>query len=123
MIKTTTNKATKETKVRKPLKKAIAKKVATKKVAEKKQLVFAENNNSFWVSDGQILNNLCALHQALAEMEADIFAHHVNKEKNDFADWVEKVLFDIDCANSLRKSKTPTSAHKVVVKYLKTYNI
>jgi len=110
-------------------KKAVAKK-AVKKVAPKpkktsgkKVLVYANNDNSFWVNDGQILNSLVALNEAMTSMEKAVFAHHVNKDKHDFADWVESVLCDGVCASELRKAKTPTSAKTVVSKHLKTYQI
>lgn len=112
-------------------KKVIAtKKVATKKVAAKpkakvapKALVYAPDKQSFWLQDGQVLNSLLALKAALEAMEKTVFAHHVNTEKNDFADWVDLVLGDGECALALRKAKTAKSAHTVVVKYLKLYQI
>lgn len=110
-------------------KKVAEKKVATKKSLGKKTatkvtaptLVFAPDAQSFWVADGQILNSLAALATAFAEMEKAIFTHHVTAEKNDFADWVELVLGDVQCASSLRKAKTPKTAHAMVVKRLKVY--
>jgi hypothetical protein len=117
-------------------KKAVAttKKVATKKVVKKaapkakktnskKTLVYADNNHSFWVNDGRILNSLLALNEAMASMEKAVFAHHVTKDKHDFADWVDSVLCDDTCAVELRKAKTPTTAKTVVAKHLKTYQI
>lgn len=105
------------------LKKPIVSKKAVKKVASKKPLVYARDTESFWVVDGQILNSLVSLAEALSSMEKEVYAHHVTAEKNDFADWVEKVLGDSACAVALRKSKTATSARTVVVKYLKTYTV
>ena len=111
-------------------KKVAPKKVAVKKTVAKKPakagamtLVYADNQKSFWVNDGRILNSLLALKEALAEMEKAIFTHHVNQEKNDFADWVEVVLGDATCALDLRKAKTPKSAHSAVVKRLKVYQV
>lgn len=110
-------------------KKVTAKKVAVAKSAKATKaskvaatpLVYAQNEQSFWVTDGQVLNSLLALKEALAEMEKAIYSHHVTDEKNDFADWVEAVLFDVDCALELRKAKTPKSAHTAVSKRLKVY--
>ncbi len=101
------------------------KKVATKtkKAEAKKTLVYATNANSFWVNNGQILNSLIALKEAIASMENEVFSHHVNKDKNDFADWVENVLCDSACANDLRKAKTVASVKTVVTKHLKSYQI
>ena len=94
-----------------------------KKTAEKKDLVCASDERSFWVSDGQILNNLVTLSDALQTMEKSIFSHHVSKDKNDFAEWVELVLNDSECAKDLRKAKTLISARGVVTKHLKSYKV
>jgi len=111
-------------------KKAAAKKTTTKKVPKKatkkasaKQLVVAPEHESFWVTDGRILNSLIALHDTMNEIENETFGHHVNSEKNDFADWVELTLCDGDCAKDLRKAKTPKSAKSVVVRHLKYYHV
>ncbi len=99
-----------------------AKKVATKKAAAAKTLVYADNERSFWVHDGQILNSLTALHDALLAMEKAIYTHHVGTDKHDFADWVEAVLGDSACAADLRKAKTKTTAAAVVAKHLRAYS-
>ncbi len=111
-------------------KRAVVKKITQKKVQPKakkdvtslKPLVIADNARSFWVADGKILNSLVALQTALAEMEVAVYAHHVSKEKNDFATWVDSVLCDQTCAAALTKAKTPTAAKTVVVQHLKSYN-
>jgi hypothetical protein len=54
-------------------------------------------------------------------MDDALFAYHVSKGRNDFADWVEQVLLDAACAADLRTRKTKKTAHLVVVKHLKTY--
>jgi hypothetical protein len=102
----------------------VTKKVATKKVTgakEKKDLVVASNYNSFWMNDGQILNTLKALEGALKNMDNAVYKYHTNLGRHDFANWVEDVLMDIECATALRKAKTAKSAHTVVVKFLALY--
>lgn len=117
--------ATKKVTTKKVAKKAPVKKVSkvVKKAAGKKPLVFADSTHAFWVSDGQILNSLTALEQALTSMSTVVFGHHVNKDKHDFADWVDVVLCDRICATDLRKAKTPKAAKLVVGKHLKSYNL
>lgn len=114
--------ATKKAAPKKVAKKVAPKKAAAKKPSAKKTLVYADNTHSFWVTDGQILNSLVALHDALKAMDKAVYAHHVSKDKHDFADWVDAVLCDGECAEALRKAKTPTTARAVVTKYLKVYN-
>ncbi|MEK7638730.1 MAG: hypothetical protein AAB388_01075 [Patescibacteria group bacterium] len=110
------------------VKKKAAKKAApaTKKSAAKvakKPLVYADNSSSFWVRNGQILNSLVALRDALSAMEKEVYLYHASKDKNDFANWVEVVLCDDTCAADLRKAKTPISAKSAVVKHLKLYSL
>lgn len=108
-------------------KKSVVKKTATKASAKKPvskaapSLVYASDSQSFWVSDGQILNSLVALEIALTSMDKEVFSHHVSKAKNDFAGWVDAVLQDSECAKSLKAVKTAKSAAMVVKKCLKKY--
>lgn len=111
--KTTARKSTKKT-AKKESKKTTAKNV--------KLLVCAPDDKCFWTNDGQILKNLEELKLAFGTMDDEVFMHHVNKEKNDFADWVEYVLEDQDCAIALRKSRKPGSAQTTVIRHLRFYN-
>lgn len=86
-------------------------------------LVCAPEEKCFWTTDGQILKNLDELQLAFGTMGDEVFLHHVTKEKNDFADWVEQVLADSACAAALRKSKKPDAARTVVIKHLRTYSV
>lgn len=104
------------------VKKATTKK-NTKKAPEKKPLVFAPDHQSFWVANGEVLNSLLALRDALSAMEKEVYHYHVSKEHNDFASWVDAVLCDAKCAKDLAKAATPTKAKTVVVKRLKVYSV
>ena len=110
-------------------KKAVAKKVVKKAAAKKAvssskpALKYAPNQHSFWVVDGQILNSLSALKEALDVMDKATFAHHVAKDKNDFAVWIETILVDKDCAVDVRKAKTPAATKTAVTKHLKKYDL
>ena len=113
-------KAAKKT-ARRTTPKKTAKKAAAKKT--KKSLVLADNQRSFWVANGQILNSLVALRDALAEMEKEVYSYHAGGAHNDFAIWVDTVLSDDQCARDLKKAKTPRSAKTVVVRHLKLYAV
>lgn len=126
---TTTSKASTKIAVKKVAKKSVAKKTVAvtkktpmKKASTPKTLVYAKNEQSFWVSNGEVLNSLTALYQALASMDEEVFTYHVTKDKNDFSDWVEVVLCDEVCASDLRKAKNPDKACMVVAKHLKKYS-
>ncbi len=105
--------------------KTVAKKApkkAVKKTAEKKSvfkaLVCAIDGECFWTRDGRILQNLADLHLAFGSMDDEIFLHHANTEKNDFADWVEYVLQDLDTAVELRTAKKRIEAEKMLATHL-----
>jgi hypothetical protein len=104
---------------KKPTKRSV-KKTAKKK---KKDLKHASSEQSFWVNDGTVIANLIELSDALDAMNQEVFGYHVTKEKNDFADWIEHVLDDIELATKVRKSKKPNTARKVIVSRLRVYSI
>lgn len=82
---------------------------------------YAEEGSQFWLHSGSPLYSLDDLCQALHEMPQELYNYHVSKEKNDFANWVQYVLHDNDCASDLRRCKKPLSARRVVIKHLKKY--
>ena len=121
VAKKVVKKATKKV-VKKAAKKTTAKPTSKKKVKSVKALVCAPDDKCFWTTDGQVLQNLEELKLAFGSMDDEVFLHHVNKEKNDFADWVEQVLGDPECAAALRKSKKPVTAQSVVIRCLRYYS-
>ena len=112
------------------IKKVIAKKATKKtggktsgkkKVSIEKSPLSVSGEMCFWVNKGPILSNIKDLHTALTTMTSEQFAHHVGKNKNDFAVWVEGVLFEKNCATKLKMVKTVKEAQKVVEVALKAY--
>lgn len=93
-----------------------------KKTKNPPELVNADDTSSFWVNNGPVLKNIPDLKNALLGMSEDTFKYHVNKEKNDFADWVRDILKDNVLANKLAKTKTLKSTIKAVEERLKKYN-
>ena len=118
---------TKTTKAKKPATTKTASKPRAKKTTAMKKpvkdLVYASDQESFWVQNGEILNSLLALREALDEMEAEVYKFHAQGAHNDFAVWVEGVLCDGDCAADLKKAKTTKGAKTVVNKHLKLYSV
>lgn len=118
-----------------PIKKAAptsgTKNVTTKKAAKSavsaksvlRAPIYATDAQSFWLSDGSILNSLVALRDALKGMKKAVYDHHVTGNKNDFAEWVSVVLSDRECSDDLRNAKTPAAARLVVVQHLKRYQV
>ncbi len=72
----------------------------------------------FWVNNGPVLKNLYELADALPQISDDAYAHHANKEKNDFSKWVNDVIGDNKLANDLLSSRGKDSAAKKVANRL-----
>ena len=87
----------------------------------KKALVIASGEQCFWVNNGPVLTNLKELRDALGVISDEQFSYHVSKERNDFAEWVESVLADGECAKALRRTRTRKGAVRVAEVYLGSY--
>jgi len=74
--------------------------------------------NKFYVNNGQVLSNLSDLPSALKAMNSETFNHHVSKENNDFANWVDQVMGEKKLAADLRKINSSGSMIKVLQKLL-----
>ncbi len=89
----------------------------------KRVLVEVRGEQSFWTVSGLALPNLFVLKETLAEhLSDDEYAYHANREKNDFARWVEDVLQDKVCARALAKAKNRKEAVRAVADALKRYS-
>lgn len=85
-------------------------------------LRYADDAQSFWAVNGEVLNSLVALRDALERMDAKTFRYHVRDDQNDFALWVDEVLGDGTCAAELAHCTTPSKAKTVVVRRLRSYD-
>jgi len=115
-----TKTTTKKTASAKVVKKSVSKKAVQTK---KRPLIFSDNQTSFWVQDGQVLNNLVALKEAFSTMSKATYTYHTSLDHNDFATWVALVLDDDACAAALQSAKTPAAAKTIVIKHLKLYDV
>ncbi len=68
----------------------------------------------FWCNDGRIFKNMRELNDGLASMTEATFSYHVNKEKNDFANWVRDVIKDGELAKNISKATNRVQAARVV---------
>lgn len=75
---------------------------------------------SFWVCDGKVLKSIEQLHSALQQMTEDAYRFHANKEKNDFANWINDIIKDTKTAQKLRRAKSKYEAVKEIEKAIKT---
>ena len=90
----------------------------------KKELIESLPHHCFWVNNGPILSDLQELYRALLEeITPEQFSHHVNYERNDFADWIENTLYDKKCADRIRKVKKQNTAADKVKRCLNDYRL
>lgn len=68
----------------------------------------------FWVNNGWIIRNLEELPIALDNMNDKTFNYHVNRNKNDFSNWIGDVIGDKILANALEKVRDRRDAIKIV---------
>ena len=119
--KRATKATTKSTKSRATTKKAAAKKGTTKTrtTAAKNTMIVANPEQAFWVSDGSVLHSLADLAAALPVMSDAIYTQHVNRDKNDFAAWIELVLGEPELAATVRRARTRKTATSAIEKRVK----
>ena len=58
-------------------------------------------HHHFHVHTGSGLKNIYELSEALEIMDENAFSHHVNREKNDFANWIRDVIGDLKLAEEI----------------------
>lgn len=85
-----------------------------KKNNAKKRWLDCPEENSFWFNDGQAIRNITQLPAALRKASLKTFSHHVNAEKNDFANWVGDVFNEKQFSAELRKAKNKAALLKVI---------
>ena len=68
----------------------------------------------FWVHNGPAIKNLNELSTVMKSLNDEQFTHHVNKEKNDFSNWISDVIGDSLLAAELSKAKNKSAAIKKV---------
>jgi len=77
-------------------------------------MVIRKAERYFYVCNGDVLKDLDELLNAVENMDDQSLAHHFNSEKNDFAEWVRKVLRERDLANKLKYSKTREEMAEII---------
>jgi hypothetical protein len=81
----------------------------TRKIA-RGWLADVPEDKAFWCTDGRVMKNLNELEKALLEMSDETFRYHANESKNDFSNWIQDVIGDVQLADNLRRNTTRTEA-------------
>ena len=61
--------------------------------------------NEFVLLGGKRIKNIVELGRELKNMSIDVFAHHVTREKNDFASWIDACVKDTKLGTLIRMTK------------------
>jgi len=80
------------------------------------------SGKEFILNDGRSIKNLYELTNALNSMSDDTFFCHVNKNKNDFSNWIFYVFKDEDLAKKLSGLKKRSAILKTLNKKLSGLN-
>ncbi|MBN2053013.1 Flp pilus assembly complex ATPase component TadA [Candidatus Woesearchaeota archaeon] len=64
-----------------------------------------DKKHSFVLQNGHIIRSLTELEKELQRISQDVFSHHVNEHKNDFAAWIYHIVNDADLAEALTHVK------------------
>jgi len=125
MVKKKVVRSKKKTAVKKKKKTPTKKKVLGKKKKKLKPKLLrkVKPEFSFVVINGKKIRGLPELALEIEFMEDHVFCHHVNENKNDFANWVREVIGEIELADKLmginKKEDTQLQILKHIVKSLK----
>ena len=79
------------------------------KINAKRILSTVRPEKSFWINNGPIISNLKHLPKVVQGMNDEQFRYHVNKDKNDFSNWIKEVIGDKALADELKKTRTKDS--------------
>ncbi|MBW2980610.1 hypothetical protein KY360_04290 [Candidatus Woesearchaeota archaeon] len=84
-----------------PKKMAAKPKAKVEVTIKSKVLGEAPEEHHFVLSDGKRLKSLFELVDSLGKMGEDVFKAHVNKDKNDFSNWIKDVFKVPDLAKEI----------------------
>ncbi len=68
----------------------------------------------FKLVDGRELHNLQELLEALKDMPSGVFSHHVNEQRNDFANWVKYSVGDSILADRIMDVKQQDVMYRLI---------
>lgn len=75
-----------------------------------------KNEHKFVLKDGKQLNSLYEMVMAMESMNKDVYGHHVNESKNDFASWIKDVYQEPELAENVSKAQNKTEAQLEILK-------
>ncbi len=79
---------------------------STKSEEAKRILSKVPESVSFWLCTNQKLYSLRELTDTLGAVSEDVFRYHVNRDKNDFENWIRDIIQDRELAREISRIKT-----------------
>ena len=73
---------------------------------------------AFVLMDGRRLYDYKELADTLEELEDHIWDHHVNLERNDFANWIHDVFQEQELSDALREAKGKHHAQIIIYRHI-----
>jgi len=73
-------------------------------MTEEETLQDVHPDNTFKLNTGKEIKNLKQLLHVLKDISPDSFAHHVNDDKNDFANWIRDSVKDEELADMMERT-------------------
>ncbi|MCF7872379.1 hypothetical protein K9L97_05080 [Candidatus Woesearchaeota archaeon] len=105
--------------IKKKTAKRKTKKASSKKTKNsEKTLVDAPEEKYFVMCNGHHVKNPLELADALEHIRDEVFEHHVNDAKNDFATWIHDVFEDVQLAKELGNEKNKNNTRIVLYKHI-----
>jgi len=98
-----------------PRTKGAAKKTAAK---PKKAVPQAPPEHYFVLADGRVLKDYKELADIMDDLADNVYLHHVNKERNDFAKWIEDIFQDKELAERLRKASGKHNVQLIIYRHI-----
>lgn len=78
----------------------------------------APEEHHFVLQDGRAVKTIYQLVDELETMSEEMFQHHVNEYKNDFANWIEHVFDEKHLADELRYIENRIDTQRAILKEL-----
>ncbi len=72
------------------------------------------DEKKFFLCNGEVVHNLPDLMERLKTMDEGVFQHHVNPERNDFANWIRDVFDNKKLARDVSRLKTKEGMAKKI---------
>src|SRR3989338_8304837 len=69
---------------------------------------------SFWLCTNQKLFSLRELSAILTNVGDEVFRYHVNRDKNDFENWIRDVIQDRELAREISRIKTKETLNRKI---------